>query len=260
MDLEQLLTELAQKFGEATTDDAKAAIVAAVKAKAKPLWQEAFNEGHGVATAQLQPKLTTAEQAKAAAEQSKKEAETELSKLREQQPTTAQLHEDYGKKLQDKDAEIAQLKEQHTTEKRDGRKNTALTLLRAELAAHVHEDYAEVLVQKPNVRERFQFDDGENLRIMQATGNVPYAGDEEAQIKAIAEELVKDVNPLFKRTDVQGGSGRGSAAGDGGGGVLKGKKLFEKIREEAKATAGAGGAHPQEELHKRLGHSQPAGV
>lgn len=255
-ELEQLLTELAKKFGEAKSDEDKGKIAAALKSKVKPLWQEAFNEGHGVATAQLTSKLTSAEEARDAAETARKNVEKELNKLKAEQPSAAELHESYGAKLQEKEAEIEQLKTTFKQEKLDSQKNMAITRLRAELAAYVDEDYAEVLVQKPSVRERFQFDDGENLRVMQASGNIPFAGDAEAQIKAITEELVKDVKPIFKRTNVGAGSGRESAGGEGG--PSKGKALYEKIRADAKNSQTGDGKDPQKKLHERLGQAQPA--
>lgn len=255
MDLEQLLAELAKKFGEAADEDARKAIVTIVKVKVKPLWQEAFNEGHGVATAQLQPKLDTAIQAKTTAEQAKKTAEDSLTEMQKKQPDTAKLHEDYGKKIQDKDAEIVTLKEQNQTDRLESRKSTALSRLRAELTSLVHEDYAEVLTQKNDVVKRFQFDDGSNLRIMQADGAIPYAGDDDAQVKAMAEELVKGTPDIFLRSNVSRGSGRESADG-GTGGATKGKALYDGIRESVKAKAGTT-VDPQKELHQRLGVTPP---
>lgn len=259
MDLEQLLAELAKKFGEAADDDAKKAIAVAVKSKVKPIWQEAFNEGHGVATAQLQPKLDTALQAKKDAETAKKTAEEALTALKGEQPTAAQLHEEYGKKLQEKDAEIAGMKERYEAEKLETRRGAALARLRAEMAARVHEDYAEVLASKGDVVKRFQFDDGGNLRVMQGEGNVPFAGDEEAQIKAIAEELTKGAPDIFLRSNVDRGSGRDGANGVGGEGA-KGKALYQSIRERATAAKAEGAVDPQEALHKRLGLAPTAGL
>lgn len=259
MDLEQLLAELAKKFGEAADDDAKKAITVAVKSKVKPLWQEAFNEGHGVATAQLQPKLDAAVQAKKDAETAKTAAEGALETLKREQPTTAQLHEEYGQKLQEKDAEIVSIREKFEAEKLETRRGSALTRLRAELAARVHEDYAEVLTQKGDVVKRFQFDDGGNLRVMQGEGNVPFAGDEEAQIKAIAEELTKGTPDIFLRSNVDRGSGRDGASGAAGEGA-KGKALYQSIREKATAKEAEGAPDPQEALHKRLGIASAAGL
>lgn len=208
---------------------------AAIKEHAKPIYQPIFNDGHGVATASFSSERLKLEKRATDAEAEKKSAADDLEKYKREQPQIAQIDAQYKQQLQDKDAEIQKLKESHSSEKRTSRQETAVTKLRAILNQWVDPDKTENLVSTTTVKDRLQLDEALNLRVLQKGQQIPFAGNEEEQLKAFAEELKAGVEPKFILSGVNGGTGRQGATGGVGTEGLKGKALFDKIREKARA-------------------------
>lgn len=212
-------------------------VVEWLKANGKAIYQPIFNDGHGVATAEYKPKLDAAETAKGKAEQGKADAEKALNDYKASNPSTAQLHEDYGKKLKEKDDEIETLKKTHSESARTARINGVLAKVRAKLSAVViDESLAESKVESGPVKSRIQVDDQGNLRILQANSTVPYAGDEDAQVEALVAELKGTFKPVLLRSDVDAGTGKDTATGGTGTGDKKGKEFFDAIRKKAQGV------------------------
>jgi hypothetical protein len=253
------MDELLEAVRKLMAHDDREAVVGLLKKHAKPVFQLAFDEGHGVAKSQLDPKITKLEEEKQAIAAERDEAKKALQKKGKDSTDVEKLEADYQKAIAEKDEEIASLKDQHATDRKEWRRGQALERLRATLAPQCEEGYEELLVERSTTRDRFSFDDDGNIRVLQPGKEIPYAGDTEAQISALAEDLMKDVKPAFKRSTVKNGSGSDSATGGPGSGGGK-AAVFEQVREKAKnANKGSGNdIDPEKELHRRLGITAPA--
>lgn len=226
------LIEALNSYGNTTE------LVAAIKEHSKAVYQPMFNDGHGVATAAASTERAKFEKRATDAEAGRQTAEQELAKYKKEQPQIAQIDAQYKDQLAAKDREIADLKAGHLEEKKSALTGGAITKLRAILNQWVDADKVESLVSTKAVRDRLSLDENLALRVLQKGQQIPFAGNEEEQLKAFAEELKSGVEAKWLLSGVQAGSGRESATG-GVGGAEKGKALYDKIREKARA------AHPE---------------
>lgn len=213
----------------------KTELVAAIKEHAKPVYQPVFNDGHGVATVAATAEKQRLEQRVSQAEEGRKQAEGELAKYKQEQPQLAQIDQQYKAKLEEKEREIAKLKETHATEKKGSRLDRTVSRLQAMLNQWVDADKVETMLSTKAVRDRLQFDENLALRVLQKGQQIPFAGTEEEQLKALAEELKGTVDSKFLLSGVQEGTGTEGAAG-GVGGAKKDKAFYDSIREKAKAA------------------------
>jgi hypothetical protein len=248
--MDEILEAIKKLMGHESRDE----VVAALKKHGKPVYQLVFDDGHGVATEQLNSKLSKVEQERDAAKTEARDAKKDLQKLRDESPDAAKLEEQYRNELAEKDAEIEALRTQSQQEKLEWRRDNALERLRAALAPQVVDGYEELLVGRGSTADRFSFDDDGNLRVLQLGKQIPYAGDVEAQIKSLADDLMKEVKPIFRNSKVKEGSGRDAAGGDGS---PKGRDLFKNIRENVKAEVNGAKTNPEVELNRRLGRAAP---
>lgn len=237
-------------------------VVEWLKANGKAIYQPIFNDGHGVATGNLQPKLDTAEAAKTKAEEQKAAADKALEDYKASNPSTAQLHADYGAKLKEKDDEIARMKTEQAEGSRKSKIEDAVSKLKVKLnAVVIDESLAEAKADNPTVRGRIQVDDTGNLRILQANSTVPFAGDVDAQIQALADEIKGSLKPVLLRSGVDAGTGKDTATGGtgtGNGDSKKGKEFYEAIRKKAQgikpdAKTDANTPDPRTALETRMG-------
>lgn len=245
MDLDQLLTEL-------TTFADTNALVEAIKKKAKTIYQPIFNDGHAAATATHTEKQTKLQEQLDTAKADLKVAKDDLKKLQETQPDVAELHKEYGKKIQGLEANIEDLKTQQVAERRSVRKEKVIAKVRDELSKVVLPEYAQALTDTDTFKARVDFDDKDLPRLMQADLKLPFAGGEDDQVKAVVEELAKNVPAKLRRSDVDAGTGRPGSTGGG----ASGKEYYQRIRDEAAARKAAGSAaipDPMSELQKRTG-------
>lgn len=244
------LEDLAGKIN-AVTD--KAGFAAVLKDKAKSVYQQIFNEGHASAFG-TQKSATEAAVARATTAEEKLEAlQSEFDAYREGKPDVAAVEKTWKDRLEKVDKKFLDFKEQVKRDSIAARTDGAIERTRSLLKATIDPDKADALVDRQSVRNRILSEDGKSLKVLQPDSQIPYAGDDEAQIRALAEELSKGVEAKFIRSDVDSGTGdRGTIPG--GGGSLKGKARFEKIREEAKAIKGDGNTKsPDQQLDQAFG-------
>lgn len=238
-----------------TTEGLVDELITAMKedATTKPIHQALFNEGHSTATESFAKKKKTLEDKVTAAEKAKTDAEAEVAALREKTPDAATLNQQWSEKLTAAQNELAAFKEQAAREQKDNRRKSAVSKLEKLLSVALDDDFAEAKVATPEVQARISFDENDNLLVLQAGQQIPFAGDEEAQLKALAAEIIGKTKPLLRKSGAGAGSARNSTGGAGAGGASR----WQAIREEAKKAAGAAGADGiadrEAELDKRLG-------
>lgn len=226
MNLEQILAELAKL----PQND----VVEAIKTKHRVLYQQIFNEGHGIATAALKPQLETAEAAVTAEKAKVVEAGKEIEKLKQQNPDVAKIHADYGQQLQQKENELKAEREKIVGQRKESVQDRLLNAVKAKLLTEVDADKVEAMLERREIRGRIQVDDNFTGRIVQVGQTIPYAGDEGAQVLAFAEELKKTVPESLLLSSVQKGTAREGGGSSGGGAGGKGK-IFDEIRAQVKA-------------------------
>jgi hypothetical protein len=257
------ILELLKKLRALTTDDNQDEVITAFKKQLKPVYQLVFDEGHGVAMSQQQSKIDKLEQDKTTAIAERDQLKTDLKKIRDEGGDVSKIHADYQEQIREKESEIARLGDEVKNTGRRFTRDLALRRLEAKLAAELTEGYEEILVGRQSTQELFSFDDSDNLRVLQPGKNIPFAGDEDAQVQALSEYLLKDVKPVFKRSKVGKGSGNEGAAAGGGAGGSK-KEFFDGVKERAQVANAAPGQpadfNPEAELYRRLGRSAPAGA
>lgn len=240
MDLEQLLAEISKHPINTVLE----------KLKATPFYQPIFNDGHGVATKAFRDDLAKKEGEIAKLTKARDDLQTEFDKFKEKNPSASELQKQYTDAIATKDREIEQLKKAHAEERQNWRKNDVVARIRNKLAEVIDPEIADVRAEK--VRDRIQLPDDSTVQIMQAGQQIPFAGDLDAQVAALVEEVKKLVPERLHRSDVIEGSGRDTAAGGSGGGK---KDFFAKIRESVKKPEAAAGTLSNEDvLNRRLGH------
>jgi DNA repair exonuclease SbcCD ATPase subunit len=240
-------------------------VVEWLKANGKAIYQPIFNDGHGVATAAKSQEIEALDAKVKAAEKAKGEAETTLEKYKSENPNASALHAEYGEKIKGFERQIEDLKTQQAEKERTGRIEGAVSLLKTKLnAVVVDEALAESLAEKTATRKRIQVDDQGNLRILQPNSSIPFAGDTEAQVQALADELKGGLKPVLLRSGVEKGTGKETASGGTGssGEEAEAKQFFDSIRNKVskKAETAAVGANgvpaapdPRTALEQRLG-------
>jgi hypothetical protein len=240
----QLIREVLGLEQDAPVTDEHA--VQFLRKHAKPAFQAAFDDGHGVALAQQQRVIDRLTGEKTALETERDRIKADLVTARADKPDLERLQG----QIDEKDAEIESLKKARADDKREFTVNSAVERLRARLAPELTEGYEEILVERPATKKLFSFDEEGNFRVLRPGKVTPYSGDETAQIEALAAELLKDVKPAFRRSSVESGSGSGTEGGGASGG---GASLFDKAREDAKNQSGAPAVDVEKELARRLG-------
>lgn len=229
----------------------KAELIAAIKDQAKPIYQPIFNDGHGVATAAAAADRVKLERRAADAEAAQAQATADLEKFRKEQPQVAAIDAQYKQALADKDKELATLKEQAKQDKIAARKGSALDKLRAFLNQRVDADKVNSMLTALTVAERVQLDDNLGLRVLQKGQQIPFAGSEDEQLRAFADELVAGVDPKFLLSDVDAGSGRETVGSSKS--TTTGKAFYDKIREKAREKAKPAQKAPMQTLLERTG-------
>jgi hypothetical protein len=223
------------------------------------IYQVAYNDGvaaaeqnHKSAKTALQNQITTLEQ-------ERDRVKADLKKLKDENPDAAALHQQYGQQIAAKDQEIANLKAQHLSEKKDAKKKALRDAIEKELVALRVDPHKAAAAADASERSII-VDDNLGGRILQPGLSIAFAGDETAQVKALASEIFKTVPKTLIVSNVAGGGSAapGETTGDGGT-----DPKFEAL-ERAKAAALARGKAPvapgsdrplapEEELNRRLG-------
>lgn len=242
MELDVLVEEI-KGFGD------KKALIEKLK-DIKTVYQPIFNDGHAVATAQLSDEKKEVDKKLQESETKLTDLQTEFDTYKASKPDTATLDKQWSDKLAAVKDEFKEYKKQVKQEKIDAQRDTALSKVHTLLAVDVDPEYAESLVQRASIKNRITVDESGNLRILQPEQSIPYAGDVDAQIKALASELVENVKPIFRRTAIEGGPGKTDITGQT---QPKGKQKYDQIREQVKKSAGTGGVAPADALDRAFG-------
>lgn len=236
----------------------KKAFVTALQEKAKPFYQQVFNEGHASATGTFRDEKKVLTDKVKESEDKIVELQGEFDAYKTKAPDTATLDKQWGDKLEAEKLKMKNYKEQIAEERKTEKRISATVKLHNLLAGGdtgVDAEYADALVNKPSYQSRLSFDESGNLRVLQAGQEIPFAGNEEAQLKALAEEIDATVKPIYRRSTAGSGSGRSNTSG---GSAAGGKSKWADIREKAKAdNPSVSGTDRQAELNKRFGKSVP---
>lgn len=238
------------------------------------IYQPAFNDGHAVATGAHAGAKTRLENDLRAAQEARQKAEDDLKQLKSSNPDAAKLHEEYGRKLQEKDAEITRINEGIKQEKLAARVNGLQQTVQDALAKKgVNPVLAQALALTN--RERLVADENGTDRILQKGQSIAFAGSKDEQITALVTELLKDVPADMIRSTVAGNGpndGRGTTTGADGSTDKKQKLDAVRAQVERKygrtangvttATAAAATTaaaapmlSPEQELARRTGRS-----
>lgn len=247
MDLDALLAELAKL----PTDK----VIEAIKAKYRTtLYQPIFNDGHSVATGTHKADLAEKERLLTDTKTAKDAAERALQEFKDKNPSQAELHQQYGVKLTEKEREIETLKTARQKDQQDWRHRQTVSRIRTKLGAIIDSDKADAITETEAFRNRVVVE-GDTVRIMQSGSQIPFSGDESSQIDALVEEVKKAVPAKFVLSQVKDGTG--SANGTNGDGTPGSKAFYDAIRESVKkpAESTTGG---ESALAKRMGMRIPA--
>lgn len=237
-ELKALWNKLEKKMASIEGDDADVpdeTIVGVLHEAAHPVYQTVFNKGHSDATQRSQDKITAAESRATAAEAAATAAKEEANELRAKTPEAEKLKQQY-------DEAVKSLKKQHQQELdtlKEQNTKTALDRATADLRAklvgrpfNLDPDYAEVIVNKPDVRSRMKFTNGA-LEVLQPGKDIPFAASEgQSPLDLLASELKKSTPAKFIVSKADGGAGSDNDAGGGASGGLKSyRKTVEAERE-----------------------------
>lgn len=205
----------------------------ALKDSAHPVFQAVFRKGYGTAQGEYEGedgKLTKA-QAEAEREKAAREkAEADLAAARKEQPDLDAALEknnaEWQAKLDAKETALTAEQEARKNERRARMKSD----LRAELGVINDSEFAEYLADKHLARLRTKEDGSIDLLeapdstvpVQVPQGQTPY--------KVLAADILKNVAPDKKRSDVDTGGGAGAGGGGGSGydPVKAGKEMAEK--------------------------------
>ena len=221
------------------------------------LYQPAYNDGHGAATDTHKGAKTTLENRVQAAEAAQKKAEQELATFKATGDTAA-IHAQYAKEIDGYKNQIRDINATHLTEKKAAKKKEL---------RDAYEKSLEKLNVDPHKRAAMadaalsagQFDVDDNLagRVLQPGKTIPFAGDEQAQVAALAAQEFKAVPKELVNRKVPGGGPASDAIGGGGDDArTKFQRAKDRVKADYEKRTGPNGqaaVDPQETLNQRLG-------
>ena len=211
MDLEQIITAILA-FGD------KTALRNALKERAKvDIYQPIFNEGHGVATAELSQEKTALEQKVTAAEAKATSAEQKLQEWKDKNPESAQIIDKYEKALLDQKNDFEgklTAKDQENQDKEV--KRSIKTLESVLINKGVKPIHANALVKNDAILNRIKPHNG-SVRVLQKDKDIAIAeSDPDKALAALADEVIPTLDAEQLVSKVGRGSGRGTTTGDAG--------------------------------------------
>lgn len=234
MNLEQLLAELMKL-------DA-AQVATALQEKAQPVFQHIFNKGHGAGLAKATDDKTRLEGQVASLTSQLSEKDNTIRTLTDKAPDVAAVRQTF-------EAQINQLTEKHKSELKakdeeiqGERMSRARSDIRTKLVAGgVDPDYADVLMEKPEIKKRMRFAKDGVLEVLQDKQDIPLtATKDKAVTDLFVEELVAAAPAKFLTVN----SDRGSGTESGGGGGKGNASRYDKIREDAKSRQTVDSSQP----------------
>lgn len=231
------LQALWAQLGEGVEDDAdvpEAKIVEVIQKNAHPVFQIIYDRGHSTATEAGNRKVTDLE---SQLEKLKKDHETATQALadeRRKHPDTDTIRTQYEEREQELKAEHEKAVAELNGKLQNERLNTARQTLKGYLTSgerRLDPDYADVQLDKSELRERFRHRDDGTLEVLQAGKQIALVpADGVSPLELLAKEL-KDAAPS-KFVEVHSDRGAGSQGNGGSSGGAGG--FFGKYREELK--------------------------
>lgn len=227
------LSELLAKLGglpDAEKD--KDAVDVLHNVVAADVFQPIFDRGHNAGLAKGSSQSTDLKTRAETAEAAAKAATEQLDEFKKKSPDAAKLQEQYQSDLKKKDEEHkAELAKRDQVLAAERTKRVRSDLVRELLSHKVDKDYAEVLADKPEVRDRIRFNDAGEIEVLQKGKDIAIVpSSEKGALAMLSEELKATVPAKFITSDATGGSGVGSENGTS----APSGDVFNTIREKEK--------------------------
>lgn len=249
------VSELIEKLEQADGDSEAAE---ALKEHAQPVYQAAFDAGHGVATRSEKSKSEKLQKDLEASEAKVAEREERIRQLEEDKPDVAKIHAEYREQID----ELKSAHEQQLTEERAGRRKDRLARAKSDLRSllvsgrigerelHIDPDYADVMADRHE--GRLAFDEEGRLQVLQQGKEIPVqVADGKSPLEVLALEIDGAAPAKFKASGADRGSeARGGPAGAGD------SNTYDRIRQRVKAEREAKTQGPS--LDERMGIAQSA--
>lgn len=246
MELKELIEELAKK--------PKDQVVTALKEHGHPVFQEVFNLGHSKATADAKAEREALEASLSETKADLGKAQGRVKELEEKAPDAAKLREQYEQEVEGLKAKHKGELEERDTRLRDERMERAVTDLKSKLiAAGLDPEYAEVKVDKSEVRQRLRHSDKGELEVLQNGKEIPFTpADGKSGLDLLAAEIREGTDPKWISSKADRGSDTGTSRGSGAG-----SGLFDRIRDETKKREDGrtSQSSPEERLGQAVGAS-----
>lgn len=242
------LKDLLQKLNDLVTADATTADKDAVEvihsAAPAEVFQIIFDRGHSTGLTKGTGKVTEAETKYNTEKARADEAARQLDEFKAKHPDAAKLQEGYQRDLETKDREHAEALRLKDVQIETERAARARAIFVGELKdLGVDKDYAEVLADKAEHKDRIKFNDKGEPEVLQKGKDiaiVPTA--EKGALGMLASEILPLVPAKFVTSKAAGGGGLKEERGGGGGDTSKaGAKPFEDIRKKEQERAKSAG-------------------
>lgn len=227
----------------AEIDDAE--IASRLQSDGHGVFQVIYDRGHSAATERGNSRTDELEKELAEEREKLESTETQLTEEREKHPETEELRSEYQEEIREvraeSDEKISSLEKQLVNERRE-RAHSDLKAMLTSGQRHLDADYADVLTNKSDVRDRLRFDeDTGSLEVLQAGKQIALApADGVSPLALLSKELKESAPSKFVEVSSDAGSGsrEGGGAGNGSGGFFSNyRKELEEKRESEKESA-----------------------
>lgn len=236
------IAEIIAQLAAAATDDAKRQeVVTALHSTMQPVYQVIFNKGHGQGMAAQSEKLTAAEAAKTAAEQSATALKTQLEEATKKgTPDVEAIRTQHAQDLERIQKEAKEKADGLEAKLRDERTARAKADLKAALKGKVVDDFVDVAVERAALQGRIRHrEDGSTFVVQAGTEVELQAPAGRTALELLAEEIHTAAPATLRLSTADQGGGTTTAAGGGTTGydpVAAGK---EKAKEQKASAASA---------------------
>lgn len=247
-ELAEIVAELAECVGD-DADKAKAArdalLDTSAPAGARLVAQTLIERGRGGRTAELQPKLTKAENDLRTAQDALAAKDEEIAGLIAKAPNAAQIEADTKAKYDKKLKEATERGDAAELRARELNRQVARDLVQSLLTqpdaqgVYVEPEHAD-LVLHAKYGDRFVDVDGGGLDLLQIDEAVPYEGkDLKAKAAAMAADIRKRTQTRNLITSADSGAGVRGGGGGGSGTMRQQIEAERKKEQDTKAPTGA---------------------
>jgi hypothetical protein len=204
-----------------------------LKSSVHAVWQIVFNEGHDVGYGKTKEAERNADGKVAAAEKRAEKAEARVKELETSQPDVAEIRKQYATEISDLKAEHEKALETERGRAVDATLRRGRSdLMAAIVALDVDPDYAGVLVERDEFRDRMSVDpETHEIVVMQKGKQIPIQSVEgKSAVKLFADEIRQGVKPKWLSSNADAGSNQQSGGTPGSSSQAG---FYERVREEA---------------------------